>query len=407
MSSFKQQLQERELQRLKDRPRVILKWATGCGKSKMTIDLINNKIENGNLKILFVVAERAHIQNWEDEFSKWHLRRDKVATYICCYASFHKYTNISFDLVVFDEAHHLFSPKRWAALEEMKENGNIHDVYLLSATLSRDKQDRIEELLSTFTTSTVTLKDAIKENVLPDPKVYVVEMELNNFQTNQEIKIGKIANPPMVNWEDRAKYIYSKKPCIIRCTEAQKYIYYTNTMEYWKQRYQRSHNQFQHNMWVNTGSLRKRYLGELKTAAVYNFLQKIRHKRYVCFCTSINQADMLSSTHTISSKKGANRNQYIINSFNNKYINSIYAVGMITEGMNLTDIQIGVIVQLDGKERLFIQKFGRSLRAQDPITFIFYYKGTQDEKYLKNALENIDSKYVKFINTSQLKDLKL
>jgi superfamily II DNA or RNA helicase len=70
---------------------------------------------------------------------------------------------------------------------------------------------------------------------------------------------------------------------------------------------------------------------------------------------------------------------------------------MATEGMNLTDIQVGIIVQLDGNERQFVQKFGRSLRAEDPVTYIFYYKDTQDETYLKNALENIDEKFIKYI----------
>jgi superfamily II DNA or RNA helicase len=111
--------------------------------------------------------------------------------------------------------------------------------------------------------------------------------------------------------------------------------------------------------------------------------------------------------NTISSKRPAKSNQLIIDKFNNKEINHIYAVGMITEGMNLTDIQTGIIVQLDGKERLFIQKFGRSQRAEDPVTYIFYYKGTQDENYLKGALENIDGKYIKYITVDELNTIKL
>ena len=51
--------------------------------------------------------------------------------------------------------------------------------------------------------------------------------------------------------------------------------------------------------------------------------------------------------------------------------------------------------------------FGRSLRAEDPVSFIFYYKGTQDENYLRGALENIDSKYVKHITINQLNNIKL
>lgn len=410
-NDFKQKLQEREFLALKDEHRVILKWATGCGKSKMTIDLINHAVSAKEpIRILFVVAERAHIQNWQDEFDKWKLRADKVSTWMCCYASLKKYVNYGlWDVVVLDEGHHCFTEKRMAALEELKHNlmPNAY-IYLLSATLSSGKQDMIEDIFGKFAVSTVTLKDAISNDILPDPKVYVVDMELDNTRPNQIIKIGKDANPPEVKWEDRARYIYNNKSCIIKCTEFQKNAYYTSLMEYWKQRYERSHNQFHHTMWVNTGSQRKRFLGELKTAAIKRLIDSLpKKKRYVCFCASVNQANMLDYVNTISSKRPAKSNQLIIDKFNAKKIDHIYAVGMITEGMNLTDIQLGIIVQLDGKERLFIQKLGRSLRAEDPVTFIFYYKNTQDENYLKGALENIDSKYVQHITIDQLNSIKL
>ena len=179
-------------------------------------------------------------------------------------------------------------------------------------------------------------------------------------------------------------------------------------MEYWKERYTLSKNEYHHNLWVNTGSTRKRYLGELKTSDVYKFLSTIpRNKRYVCFCASVAQASMFDGKNTISSKRRSSVNQDIIDSFNGKRINSIYAVGMITEGMNLTDIEAGVIVQLDGKERLFVQKIGRVLRADSPVAVIFYYRGTQDENYLKGALENIDPKFVQHININQLNKIKL
>ena len=67
---------------------------------------------------------------------------------------------------------------------------------------------------------------------------------------------------------------------------------------------------------------------------------------------------------------------------------------MLQEGQNLTDIEVGIIVQLDGKERSFIQRFGRSLRAEDPVQYIFYYKNTRDEEYLNNVLEGISEEYI-------------
>ena len=296
-----------------------------------------------------------------------------------------------------------------AAIEELKDNMNYGGyVYMLSATLSSGKEDLITGVFGKFKTSTVTLKDAIKGDILPDPKVYVIGMELDNTKRYQEIRIGDNPNAPLVKWEDRAKYIYKNIPCIIQCTEAQKNLYMTTTMEYWKQRYERSHSEFQRTKWVNMGSQRKRFLGELKTNAVRTLIARLpKRKRYVCFCASVNQANALSSKHTISSKKTSSYNQGVIDSFNKGDIDNIYAVGMITEGMNLTNIEAGIIVQLDGKERLFIQKFGRSLRAEDPVTFIFYYKNTQDENYLKGALENIYGKYVQHISINQLNNIKL
>ncbi len=162
-NDFKQKLQEREFLALKDEHRVILKWATGCGKSKMTIDLVNHVALNKPgrdilfpAKVLFVVAERAHINNWQDEFNKWHLNTNKVVTDVCCYASLKKYKDYHYDIIVLDEAHHCFSEKRMAALEELKENlmpGAY--IYLLSATLSSGKQDMIEGIFGKFKTSTV------------------------------------------------------------------------------------------------------------------------------------------------------------------------------------------------------------------------------------------------------------
>lgn len=413
-NDFKQKLQEREFLALKDEHRVILKWATGCGKSKMTIDLINYQamnllVHNRPVKVLFVVGERAHINNWQEEFSKWHLRIDRISADLICYNSLKKVKNSIYDIIVLDEGHHAFSTTRLPILEEMSQyNIYINNVYLLSATLSSAKIDQIEGLFGKFTISTVTLKDAIEGDILPDPKVYVVEMELDNVKKHQEIKIGNDPDAPIVKWENRAKYIYKNIPCIIQCTEFQKNMFLTQSVDYWNERYHRSHSEFQRVKAANYGSQRKRFLGELKTGVIRKLIEKLpKDNRFVCFCASVAQANALDCVNTISSKRPAKSNQLIIDEFNKKKINHIYAVGMITEGMNLTDIQTGIIVQLDGKERLFIQKFGRSLRAEDPVTFIFYYKNTQDEKYLKGALENIDARYIQHININQLNNIKL
>lgn len=409
-NEFKQRLQDREFSALKDKQRVILKWATGCGKSKMVIDLINHaaaSFRKKPVRALFLVAERAHIKNWEEEFDKWQLKRGVISTDVACYASLKKYYQYGiYDIIVLDEAHHIFTDKRLEMLRDMEAPNRTPSnqrVYLLSATLPSAKADMAEEIFGKFTTSTVTLKDAIKDDILPDPKVYVIGMELDDTRHNQKIQIGKNPKAKSLKWEESQQYRNKRLECIIWATEKQKYIYYNNELEHWKRRYDLSKNTFHQNLWKNVGSQRKRYLGELKTPIVKRLLQIFpRKKRYVCFCATVAQSMELSRENTISSKRSSKYNQLIIDAFNAKQINQIYAVGMITEGMNLTDIETGIIVQLDGKERLFVQKFGRICRSDSPVQYIFYYKGTQDEVYLKNALENIDPKFVKYCSPDEL-----
>ena len=68
---------------------------------------------------------------------------------------------------------------------------------------------------------------------------------------------------------------------------------------------------------------------------------------------------------------------------------------MLQEGQNLTGIEAELIIQLDGKERSFIQKSGRAMRAESPLIYIMYCRNTQDEVYLKNVIDNIELKYIK------------
>ena len=50
----------------------LLLWATGVGKSKPAIDIINLYFtKNPKAKILILVAEIAHIDNWKQEMRQW------------------------------------------------------------------------------------------------------------------------------------------------------------------------------------------------------------------------------------------------------------------------------------------------------------------------------------------------
>ena len=406
------ELQIQSLSLIKQSNRVALQWCTGLGKSKIAIDMANYladkefKEHEEPFNVLLVVAETAHKSNWKIEFDRWGLKTNNIV--MECYASLKKYRNSYWDLVIFDEAHHLGSDLRMDVLTEL----HAKNIILLSATLSDQVMQAVTGVFGEFVTSKVTLKEAIEWRILPAPKVYLIPLTLDNTYPNCTIieEWGKKEKRVTYKckFHERWEYLKNKNkyPNVtleISCTQQQKYDYLSDQFEYWRSQFFRTRQEFIKNKWLQVGSQRKRFLGESKTDAVRLLLHKIQNKRFICFCTSIEQAELLGGKNAIHSKKDNSLD--IIDDFNTKKIDNLFAVGMLQEGQNLTDIEAGVIVQLDGQERAFVQKFGRSLRATDPIQFIFYYKDTRDTEYLENVLEGINEEYITEVDN--LIDLEL
>lgn len=373
--------------------RVVLSWPTGLGKSFGSLQLA--KLWNPK-KILLVVAETAHKDNWSNEIDKFNkLYKYNLKTQnltIICYASLHKYAD-KYDMIIFDEAHHMFTEKR---IEHIK-NYTTDKVVLLSATLSLEQLGWAGIIFGKFHISNISLQEVIDNDILPTPKIKLIPLELNNSIYSEEFIQEWGTNKKRIKidclYNDRWKYIKNKRvyPNVelhIKCTKRQKYSLLNEQIEFYKKLYMQRRQEFIKTKWLQLGSQRKRFLGENKTIYVKKLIKEINNRRFICFCTSIDQAKELGAENAIHSK---NKESFkVLNEFNTFKINNLFAVGMLTEGQNLSNIEVGIIVQLDGTERPFIQKLGRVLRAKDPIQYIFYYKNTRDEEYLKDILENID-----------------
>lgn len=313
---------------------IALQWPTGLGKSKAAIDIIYNlsSKEIATPKILLVVAEIPHKDNWSKEFEKWNCNFSMTVE---CYASLKNYKNTEWDIVIFDEAHHINSDLRLGIIETMK----IKHVILLSATLHDQLILYLGSLFGNFGISKYNLKDVIQEGLLPEPKVFLIPMILNNVYENCTI-IKEWGDKPKrkaikCNYYDRWKYIRDKAkyPHVtleISCTQQQKYNYLTEEFEYWKNKYMRSRQEYMKNKWLRVGSERKRFLGECKTETARLLLYKLRTKRFICFCSSIEQTESLGGKNAIHSKNKDSLK--IIDSFNNKEIDNLFAVGMLQEG---------------------------------------------------------------------------
>lgn len=395
----KETLQSQALDALVEKKRLVLQWATGVGKGYTSVKAVQRLKPH---RTLIIVAESAHKDNWRNEFKKANCEYLLTNIVIECYASLKNYKDTSWNLIIFDEAHHLGSDIRLDILSSLKSDR----VLALSATLKDyDILDTLYNTFGKFEFSQIDIQTAIENNLLPQPKIFLKPLHLDYMTKNQIIveEWGKKDKRVVMEceWENRwsiMKFKKTKYPNVtlkIRCSAYHKYKYICEQIDYWQKRYFSTRNEALKNKWLQYGSIRKAFLGELKTTEAKRLLESLEGKKYICFCSSIEQAELLGGSNAIHSKK--NNNKEIIDDFNEGKTDKLFAVGMLQEGQNLNGIEAGIIIQLDGNERAFIQKFGRSMRAEDPIQYIFYYKYTRDEEYLEKVLEGIDKEYIKEI----------
>ncbi len=355
-------------------PKLILELATGVGKSLAAIKIIK---KHGGLWSI-VIAETNHELNWRDEFIKHGEESLLKDIKFFCYQSLHKH--LDGENYVMDEIHHLQSDKRLSMASKI----NFKRLIGLSATLSRKQIESLVEAVGTIHIHKVNLSEAISYGILPEPVVYFVGVTLDN----------KVRN---------LKYYFGKEKFVM-CTEQEMYTRFTNRIETLKLNYFATNTLYDKVKWLKLANDRKKFLSDCKTPYAKELLQILDSKRLICFTGSIEQSESLSNGLSVHSKIGKKVRESMIADFNNGITSKLFATGMLKEGMNLNNIEAGIICQLDNNLRYFSQTHGRILRSELPEQYVLYVKDTQDETYVTTALEDFNMDYVKFV---ELKDLKI
>lgn len=401
---------------------IILQYPTGLGKSFTMIQIFDLLYQqNKKISCLILMPEIALIDNLRKEFLKFGREYLLANTEIICYASLHK-VDKEYDIIIADEMHHTFSDIR-------KENlSNFNPKYFigLSATVDDWKIRQLEGIFRReFFVHRVTLSDAIKWGILPAPKIGAFVLKLNDKDINcsYEFVRGKKENRVEIICEkesDKWRYIKDKKnypnlKLIVKCTQRQKYNFLENQSDYYRDKYSESieilenkhkldsnievKDDYKKHKWLYSELCIKRFLSEIKTPYLNEFLKDLNGLRYIVFLGSVNQAIELAKNNNgnaISSKE--KESLQIIERFLNKEIDNLYCVNMLQEGANLTDIEVAVLGQLDSSKRAFIQKIGRSLRSRYPEIYIFYFEGTKDEEYLNKSISHIGKEYIQYLD---------
>lgn len=366
---------------------LLITLPTGHGKSKVAIDRIR-KVSNNKGNLLIVIPRNVLMQNWLEEITKWWPECDlqiKFTTYV----SFPKHIG-NWDYAIFDECHHLSERCREALCSY-----NIGHSLLLSATVKKDLKEELKEVFDDLFYYNISLRDAIESNVLPDPKVFLIPLKLDNKTEDQWIiKHPKAKGKKIVcKWKDRWSYIKNKNNVVaIQCTQAQYHLNLCQEIEWFKKKRFRETFRLK---WLKLCGDRLTYLSNCKTEYVKNILRYLKNHRTLTFCNSIKHTEELGSYHINSKNK---ESAEYLELFNSGKIKHITACDMLNEGMNLTDCRIGIYANLNSSETLIKQKTGRILRHEDPVIIIPYFKNTREEELVEKMLENYNPDLVKTIH---------
>ena len=353
----------------------MIAMATGSGKSRVAVEVAKYYINSIDKSLsLLVPTEKLRDENWKEEYSKWGADYLWSPTIRLCYASASKIQNKDFELAILDEGHNITELS-----SEFFSNNKVERTILLTATPPSDpiKKETLKSLGIKLVYE-VTLDQAVRLGFVAPYKITVVSVALDN--TTKNIPGGTKLKPFMT-------------------TESAAYAYHCKAI--------------QQAMFDKTPSGRKRHQFAIlrrmqfiykipsKTEVIKFLLEKVipQDDRSLIFCGSIEQAEVVCPWryHSKSGDKA-------YNAFKAEEINRLSCVKAINEGHNFPGVDSGIIGQLNSKEKDLVQRIGRLIRyrpGHEAHLYIVVSESTQDEKWLENAVENLDQskiEYVRFIN---------
>lgn len=369
---------------------VLITLPTGFGKTKIAIERVKHLAKPNNT-LLIVVPRNILKLTWKEEIDKWWSNCN-IDYQFTTYVSLHKYTG-HWNFVIFDEAHHLSERCR-----DTLDDFSIDNSILLSATVKKDLKQEFKGLFSNLYCYNISLRDAINNEVLPDPTVYLIPLTLDNKNITETIIKNPKAKGRIIecSWATRWQYINQKNyPVRINCTKRQYLEDLNSQIDWYKRRAIQTRNEVVKTKWLKLCGDRLKFLSNSKTSFILELLLKFNKYRTLTFCNNIEQTELLGKFCINSKNKESNT---YLEYFNNGTIDHITTCNMLNEGCNLSNCQIGIYANLNSSETIVKQRTGRLLRHKNPVIIIPYYKNTREEELVNKMLEDYNPNLVKTVN---------
>ena len=366
---------------------VLLEWATGTGKSRAAIERLDALPKKD--KVLIFVPRLILIKGWKNEFKLWGYERLLKSVTFSTYYSIEKHKG-KWDVIIFDEVHHL-SPRCRNILCEYQFDYSI----LLSATVGYDLKQELKYMFKNLYCYQIRAKEAIDNGMLPDPKVILIPLKLDDTLKKEMIIKNPTKNtkPIVIDYSQRWKYIRNKTDkIIINCTQKQRYDDFTSMVDWYKNKFMSTRNEVIRGKWMRVSKDRLDWLSSIKNKVILDILKELKSERTLVFCSDIAQTEALGE-YCINSKN--ERSNEYLQMFNEGKIDHITSCNILNEGANLVNCKIGIYANLNSSETIINQRLGRLLRHPKPVIIIPYFVGTRDNEIVNTMLENYNKDLIK------------
>jgi len=350
--------------------------STGVGKTFSFIKATRFLPKSSKILFLAETSQREFDLKKDIALFKKLFKYDLEATHtltFMCYQSSYKLVNTHWDMVCADEIHMSLSPE----YIKFYKNNKYKTILGLSATIDRPTSYIIDDVETTKgemideiapVVFKYTLNDAVKDGTTKKLRIFIVNHSLDYY--NKNIKAGSA----------KAQFMQSEK----------------DAYDYWD-------NQFKRALFLpdgpaktfkirNTSAARAKILYNLpsKTEEINKLLAVLSGKTLL-FGNSVD-ALLYLTPNFISNRNTDKKYLELREKFDKDLISVIASFKMLKQGANLSNLDNTILMSYYSKELDMIQAIGRQ-RVTNSIGNIFIYvtAGTQEVKWYKKAMENINN----------------
>ena len=382
--------QEEAYNKIKNNNNGIIEASTGSGKTIIGLKLIE---DNQDKKILIIVPTIILMTQWKKEIIKFGIATEKeistigggkketpkritIAVINSLWTFNWQHPLAKFNITIADEVHRYCSKMSRIPIGK----DNLGNKIGLTATLKRS--DGEEEILNTLigpTIYTINTQESIEQGYISDYKIYPVPCTLTTEERIQYITIDTELKNNMSIFNNNFNKI---KETIQTGHKNVMYKYAITAMKLMQERkgyITRIESKINKAIELCEENKKSKIIlfDELQENA-NKIYRELQNKKIACV--------LYHSGIKIKDKKEA------IKKFTENEVNILISVKALDEGLNVKNVDVGIIVNGNSQERQIKQRLGRILRKQEnkiAKLYMLYIPGTIDEKYLYKRMEVI------------------